>query len=55
MAFDQSTMHRNVCPTDEVELVGMVKEATVIGHQIFATVSAKRGATLGPEDRVVNG
>jgi hypothetical protein len=40
---------------DEVELVLMVTETIVIGHQIFATVSAKRGAVFGPEDRVVNG
>jgi hypothetical protein len=40
---------------DEVELVGMVTETMVIGHQSFATVSTKRGAIFGPEDRVVNG
>jgi hypothetical protein len=40
---------------DEVGLVGMVTETIVIGHQIFATVSPKRGAIFGPEDRVVNG
>jgi hypothetical protein len=40
---------------DEVELVGMVTETIVIGHQGLATVSTKRGAMFGPEDRVVSG
>jgi hypothetical protein len=40
---------------DEVELVGMVTETIVIGHQRFSTVSKKRGTILDPEDRVVNG
>jgi hypothetical protein len=40
---------------DEVELVGMVTETILIGHQRFATVSTRRGAIFGPEDRVANG
>jgi hypothetical protein len=39
----------------EVELVGMVTETIVIGHQRFSTVSTNRDAVFGPEDRVVNG